>query len=283
MYPGEVIEWIGAPQTGTDIKEMAILLRDLAERAGGVPDILRGNIDRNIPAWGMAQLLATAARRVFNPISDNIGITVAEMLKHTAYCLEHRHGETVYVMVDQGSQDRRGVKRGWLGLGPDDLRGYYAVSVEINTLTEDKRIQQGQFGLQMQQAGAISMEEFREQYLMIPNPEDTELKVMVEKVRNSDPYLQVFMDRVLKRLALKDVQATGAAMGLPVQAGGVPQAGQLPSGQMPIPGTPGEAMPAEQQMAQGPGVTPILGAPAPMAPTPGLGIAVTQPMIQPVV
>ena len=283
MPTGGKIEWIVMPPGGSDMKQMSEVLRDLLERAGGVPPILRGEMRGDSTAWGQAQALYVAARRIFDPLSDNYAAAAEEMCEFVQWCIEHKHHDTVYVMGEQ--ETRRGKKSDWLGLGPDDIKGYYTVSVELSTLTQDRRIQEGQFGIQQQQAGAISMETHRTDYLHIGAPEEEERKVKGEQFRASQQYNEFVwaktMEAWTRKVAagaqsLPPEQATAQDQIPPEQAAMMAAQGQMPE-QAAVPGglqAMGEAPPGNQV---------IEGAPAPVAPTPGLGIGLAPQVAGPVV
>ncbi len=285
MPQGAKMGWVVMPPGGSDMKQMSEVLRELTERAGGVPPILRGEMKGDSTAWGQAQALYVATRRIFDPISDNYAGAAEEMGEFVQWGIEHKHHDTVYVMATQES--KRGKKHDWLGLGPKDIDNYYTVSVEISTLTQDRRIQEGQFGLQQQQAGAISMEEHRTDFLHIGSPEETDRKVKREQFEASQQYVEFVWSKIMeawtRKAAANNVSAMPGQMTPEEQAlAGMqaPQTNQAP------PMSPEQAMMAQQagipggmQQAGGapPGNQVIEGAPAPMAPTPGLGIQLVPP------
>jgi len=270
--------WMLAPPMGVDIKDLTGELRQWADRVANVPDIVRGEAKSGTPAWGMAQLLMSA-RRIYDPIANNAAISHTERAKHVMQIIQHVHKEPITVL---SSTSEEGKKRAWLELGPNDINGYYGVNAEIVTLTEDRRIQMGQFGAQMHSEGAISMRGLREEYLMIAAPEEMEKEVKKEQIRNSKEWADMVFSMIRLRVEDKRRQAAeqAGAQFLPLSAANPQQPGVL-AGQLgmmpPVMSQPMQPGMPEQGMAA------IPGAPSPQAPTPGVGLPVSMPMQGPVV
>ena len=273
---GGKIGWVMMPPGGADMRQMSEVLHDLIERAGGVPPILRGDMKGNNTAWGQAQALYVATRRIFDPLSDNYASATEEMCEFIQWCIENKHQDTVYVMGTQ--ETRRGKKQGWLGLGPDDIDGYYSVSVELETLTQDRRIQEGQFGLQQQQAGVISMEMQREAFMHIAAPEEEERKVKGEQFRAGQQYNEFVWSKVMEAWARKASASSVSAV-----PGQMTPEEQAMVGMQAPQATQGAPMSPEQAMMAQPGNESIMGAPSPMNPSPGLGVQLAPNPVGPVV
>jgi hypothetical protein len=262
--PGVDFSWVTAPEMGRDLKELGQQMMEIAQKMGGVPDIMRGVMpDHEVPAWGLMQLYM-AARRVYNPVANNHAISMTQRAEWIYQAIENLHQDTVY--VQNVVVDKKGkTKRDWLGLGPKDINGYYAVTIDLQTLTMDRRIQQGQYGLQLFQANLISERECLENYLMYPAPEEMMRETRREKFRNSPPYQQMLWEQFV---AIKQ-----GKMAQRRQAAGLP-----PEGQMQAPTQP---LVNQNQQPNPAGPENITGAPAAVPPGPGMGgVGVTQPMPQ---
>ncbi len=248
--PGVEFGWVVGPEGGRDLKELGDKLIEIAKSMSGVPDIMRGIMpNREVPAWGLMQLYQ-AARRVYNPVTTNCAISLTKRAELMYHIIENVHKDIVYVQVSERDKRTGKVKKDWLGLGPRDIDGYHAINIDIETLTMDRRIQQGQYGLQLWNSGAITQEELLEHYLMYSSPEEMQRRLRIEKFRNSPPYNQYVMDRWFARQDLRVQQRRQ-------EAGLVPPPTQpaVNEGQQPAPAGPEN----------------ITGAPAAMAPGPGQG------------
>jgi hypothetical protein len=315
---GSKLGWVSAPTIGADIQKLSELILKLTDRAGAIPDVMRGESKSGTPAWGLAQLLQTA-RRVFDPISTNFSIALSQACAFLQWLVENRVKGPVYALSEETADDGR-TAQSYLPLKPSDVKGYYSCSVDIVTLTEDRRIQEGQFGIQLYQTGAIPMRELLETYLHYPAPEELMNERLVEDYRNSQQYKQMLYNRLAERIGMPEAKQMGAPpeqvaamapqqvppVGAPpgamppggmnqqamIQAmlrGGASPAGmQVPAG-MPAStaGAPGASLPPggpplprPNAPAFVPPQAPILGAPSPRVPVPGLGLPTLNPTLR---
>ncbi|MDP2728049.1 MAG: hypothetical protein Q8P59_10970, partial [Dehalococcoidia bacterium] len=283
--PGWKAGWMEAPHSGKDLNDA---IKDIKEDLEDIiPNVLKGvSIGGRTAGYAINQMITTA-RLVFDPISDNAAVALSKMVQFMWRLIEKKIKEKVYVLgEDPNSTEATAKGKKWLGLGPDDIFGYYACTVNIAPLVPENRIAEGQFGLQAWQAKAIPWRMYLEDFLKVPNPDEIMMERLVEdEVYMGEGSLHGWAVQQAMKLAemdqvLKDQQQTAMLSGVSLPPGieermggmGGPPPGMaagpgLPglSGLAPSPGGPGGQMP----LAPGAGAVPgVPGAP----PNPGAGL-----------
>lgn len=272
LLAGEDLSWMQPPPVGADLAQMPQILLELMREASIVPDVLRGKIEPNTPAYSSAQGLAAATRNI-DPITDNHSLALTQLVQFLLWLIEHKHADAIYVDSPTQAEGKRVIGKK-TRLRPEDIAGNYGVSVEITTLSQDRMIQLGQFLAQMQAQGAISMKELRQRGLQYQAPEEMDLEVLFERYVNSPKFEEEVwagFQMLAKRAGVVLPSALPAA-----PPPGQPQPGM--EGLMPPPG--GAPMGPEAIMGpQASAVQPIAGAPAVQSPTPGLGLPLVSPVL----
>lgn len=264
--PGWKLNFQTAPPVSSDVVKFMQMLESILQSV--IPNVLRGIGESGQPAWAIRQL-AQAAKMVYTPVIGNASIAYEEMFRFWLDLCEFTIKDRVYVWRTLEGQKRRE----YVSLGPEDIRGYRAITARMEPVLPDTLIADGQFGLQQVEAGAIDMNTHREQFLHIPDPERIERKVMLERLKY-DPQSPLY-----QWMAAEAIKAAGvireskgpppdAVNGLPLPPGleemlaeQAAMAGQMPTSAPGLPGGPG-----------GPG--------GPMAPEPGLGLPLQQAPLQ---
>ena len=277
LMPGEELGWMGGPPISPELfKYLDVVLR-LADRAGNVPDVMKGQMEKaGIPAWGLAQLY-TYAKRVIYPMAKNLADSISSMAAFMLELIDTKIDGKVYLQTQQ-TEDRT-LSRKALGIGPDEIDGYYDISVELVTLTEQLRIMEAQLGLQLWAGGQgpITLRSLLEDYLHIQAPEEMMDERKIEQFEASPEYQQWERQRWFQRHAIPEMKALGATPEQIAQVGGAMGAlppGAVPPGALP-PGAlpPGALPPGAPPMGQGAQAIP--GAPSPLPPQPGQGLPLT--------
>jgi len=275
MPPGFKAAWMVPPPVGQDLVRVSEVLRQFIEET--IPNVLKGIGAADQAGYAVNQLI-TAARMVYDPITGNAAISIADMMQFCWWLIENKMDEEfgrVYVWGESPSDSTQGNR--WLGLGKGDIRGYYSITCNIESLLPSNLISEGQFGLMQAQAGAIPMRLHRERFLRLPNPDDIEDEVLVEKYL-SDPQSPLYswmQSRALEKAQLLETiekEQRDAALNAVALPPGIEQrvGGAAPTG---MEGAAG--IPAPQNLAPSPGIgmplTPTAPQPAGMvgAPTSG--------------
>lgn len=266
LPPGWKREYEQPPPVGRDLMTIADLLRQFIERV--IPDIMRGVGHAGDAGYALNQLL-TAARLVYDPITDNASLSLGEQIKFVWWLLQHRVGEKVYVWGDS----TEGKTSKWLGLAPNDIFDYYSVVCKVEPLLPSNLIAEGQFWGQQAQGKLVTRNYARERGLRIENPEEMEDAVIVQDALDEPDMRQWIKSRALKLAGMLDEveqakqDAAMAAAPLPpgIEArlnGGPPGMGGGAPG---VPGfdslapMPGNGMPLQPPPPEAPGVPPGMG------------------------
>jgi hypothetical protein len=265
LPPGYKAEWFVPPPIGQDVVRVSEVLKGFIEEV--IPNVMKGLGAADQAGYAINQLIV-AARMVYDPITDNAALALQQAMQFVWGLIEHKVGEKVYVWGQNPEDATRGNQ--WLGLGPDDIYRYYAVTCNIESLLPSNLIAEGQFGLMQQQGGAIPMRFHLERFLRVPNPEDLQDELWVEKEINdpSSPLYAWMRNRALKKAEMLDLieeaQRAEALAQVPLPTGIGQRMGE---GGMP-PGQP-VGMPGPQGQAPMPG----MGMPlTPQAPMPSGGM-----------
>lgn len=231
VFTGEDIRYLIPPPIGRDLNEMAQILRTLGDRQT-IASVLYGQWPgSDSSGWMVAQLMA-AAKSVYGPISKNTNRATAEMLSFLFEVIDRQIGLPVPVY---GSSGKR--KKGYLEIGPKEIRGYYQCEVERKVLVPSDEIPRGTYAAQMAQQGYMSTLRAMEKYMDVDNPTEELDRIFAERLMKHPLIQDAEAARVLQEtglLALLAQPPPGSPAGQ--VAGGIGEAAQTP-GQMMQPGT----------------------------------------------
>ncbi len=255
LPPGWTLEAFTPPPVGKDLNDsiqyFTTMLADI------IPQVLRGIASgTDQPGYAINQLL-TAAKLVFDPVTDNAAEALMDMVSFLFWLVEHKARTKVYVLAEDSTSGAS--QRQWIGLSPDDINGYYANVVNVKSLLPSNAIAEGQFGLSLWQANAIDHATFLEKFAHFENPEEIIQRVLVDEYRNSEPIKAWITAKALEFAGMDEeiqqAQEEAALAGVNLPPGIVERlaTGQPPGAEGGLPGQP------------------------PLAPMPGQGMPLTPP------
>lgn len=271
ITPGSVlrgVRFLEAPQTSKALADMIELLRIMIDKSG-LAAVMYGAGASSSSGYMVSQLM-TAAQLVYSPIVKEVRMALEAMIPFLWRLIEKQKGRTCYVW---GNGTSRGQQE-WLGLGPEDIDGYYAIKVSLKPLLPmDKisqrssimQIVQGEIPLMSQRTG---MEE-----LGIEQPEEEVDQILTEKLLRSPKYLETMMQRAGEKAGLVEPEPPaplqppqGPPMGPPgMEQGGPPPGfpGLMPPGMLGNqPQVPGVNLPLVPPIPTNAGMPEILGRPS---------------------
>lgn len=100
LPPGWKRRYDEPPTVGKDLMAVSDILRGFIERT--IPDVLRG-IGRADQAGYAINQLITAARLIYDPITDNASLAIAKMMEFIWWLVEHKIKEPVYVWAPEAA------------------------------------------------------------------------------------------------------------------------------------------------------------------------------------
>jgi hypothetical protein len=284
LLPGEEVRFLTWEGNGPDIDEMISLIQGMAERAG-MADSLFGVNPGGDSGYAINQLIS-AARVKFKPIIAHAERAMEMMISTLLDIVEYQIKQPLYVY-------RRGEDGGWIGLHPDDLRGYRQIEFKLNPVMPTDEYARSSKAINENRAGLRSVYSAMEQ-IGIEQPEDEEDRILVDRLKQSPQIQAILQEEAARRWGLlqekrRDMPANELAQVLAQLPPALQQAimMHLQGGQPGQPGVPGQmgmgapgpnmaGMPNAAVMAA-PGVQAAPGAPPPgAAAMPHVG-PVTQP------
>jgi hypothetical protein len=255
------LTWAG---NGPDADEQLRLIMQMIERAG-LADVLYGQGVGSGDSGYLVNQLISAARMKLRPIIRHAEIAMERVIVLLLDVIEYQVGQTLHVY--QYGKQSEGQSSGWISLGPDDIKGYRQVRVELIPQMPTDEYAVAQMAMNLKRERLWSRERAM-QRVNVEQPETEKRTIAVEEFEDSPEVRAAVLPEVLKRFGFKvapqepapaDVlqQMPGLSPGLQQavlqqmaggQAGGAagPQPGQ-PQGQ----GQPGPVEVAAQMLAQG--------------------------------
>jgi hypothetical protein len=289
IFPDDVGP-IEMPRAGQALGDTIAQTREFIELI--LPKVLQGVVDTTDSGYQLA-LAARLGRIAFDPMVANIRRAAARRVSFESWLIEHEIGERVYVTgVPIGKKgQRRGPEAGVISIGPDELNGVHTGYV-VKLQPEDKASEL----VEVRKHGELVQQGFEArataQEALGLNPEEEEVKMLTEQMKQ-DPAIQAdFKQRVTQKLGLLEQQAVQAGDAALAGAGvqPAPQAGAALQGMGDVaeagqtlpfaPGGPGQM----GVSAQAPGGLPasIPGQPPGVPPqqqqVPSLGTLMAQPV-----
>ena len=208
---GKQIKFLAPPPVGQDLNGMADTLRGLIEVAG-IPTIMRGQAGSDFSGYLANQMLAAA--NLTYKVLATVGARQLERAgKFLWWLVEHRIGDTVYVLEEAGEDERR-----WLGLRPSGR--VTATEAPIDMLADLNVTyrpvlptdEQARMMMAMQAINApkplISQRYALEKIVQVDDPDEIMDDIWVEQALTTDPVLhQKVTDEALRKAGLAPAQA----------------------------------------------------------------------------
>lgn len=184
--PGEDLLPIEVPPVGQDVNQSIETILGIISKVG-VPSVLEGMHSPNrVSGYAYSEML-NVSRTKYTTIIRNASFAMEEMIKFLWWLVEKRIGEEVYIWGRDKEEEER-----WLAIGPKDVGNYFNVKVIIEPLLPEDDIAQGQYAAAMVQAGMWSKRYARETKMGIPNPEEMDDEILVERAMEM-PQVQMYL------------------------------------------------------------------------------------------
>lgn len=261
---------IDMPRGGVDLDKAIATKRGLLNLA--LPEVLQGVVDTTESGYQLSQAIHIA-RLAFDPLVQNAERALARRTGFESWLIENRIKETCYVWGEPPKgRKRRQADAGWLGIGPDELKGVHRYKVRLNPETPTNRVVDVRLHAEMVSNGFETKAQAIE--ALGGNPDEVEQGLMLEMLKQDPAVLEEMKRRAFQQLGFADQKALAGAeqaagMGQPDPGAALQGMGQVfqpGQGGMPIaPGMPGISPGIPATPAGGPG-----GVPNPPG-APGLG------------
>lgn len=272
IYPAD-IEPVNMPQGGADLDKALAVVNHYLEMA--LPGVLRGQIGADQSGYSANQAEFQASL-LYDPITDNSELCLAERVGFESWLIENRIKETVYAWgvppkTKGGRRKSGGSGKGWLGVGPEDLNGVHRYTCSLDVKSPSQGIIKGRTH-QLLLSNGMRLETWEQAVEdMGNNPDEVERANLLYDYKHDPAIQQKLRQRVFQQLATIDQKALNGVpnTGTPEAVGNTPPAGTGPAG-LPDIQQPGTGSMPLQGVNPG-GATP--GAPVGVAVVPGQGAA----------
>jgi hypothetical protein len=235
IYPYDVAP-VEMPRAGVESDKLIADIRGMIELA--LPSIVQGVVSGGESGYALNQA-AHLARLAWDPIVSNAEIALGERTGFESWLIEKRIGEIVYAWGEQQGKGRRqkGVKAGWMGIGPDDLNGVHRYRAKLDPETPSNKVIETRAIMEQMQARLVTYEDAVEQ--AGNNPDEVEKSWLLHDLKQSDEIQGKIKEVVFAKLAtIQQKRLAGPGMPTPEQlTGGAPVAqGGMPANPVPQPG-----------------------------------------------
>jgi len=238
LLPGQTINFPFAQAANNVLMDALETMMKLIGRVD-LPESMRGMLGSDWSGY-LLNTLYTAVLSQLATVVRNHEQALEDMVTHLWRLVELKVQRKVPIWAPIRPRGGR-----WVALGPDDIFGYYQNEVHISpTLPKDEAVR-AQTAIQLVQAGLISEYEARADWLGLPYPEETQERIDIEKIRNSDEVQMLRVQEMMRQLGAEN-------LGVPE-----PEGGGQPTGMPPLPGAP--MMPGVGQPVPGQGVPALPG------------------------
>lgn len=146
LKPGQIlrgVEFMPPPEVAKDLQALTQLLMGEIDRVG-LTAVMYGANSGASSGYQVASLQA-AAQSVLKPVIRNASTALSDLCSFWLRLIDQRIKDTVHIW---GSGQKAGQSE-WVELGPDDIRGYYVVHVELRPLLPLDEIAQRDSALRM--------------------------------------------------------------------------------------------------------------------------------------
>jgi hypothetical protein len=254
---GDDIGPVEMPRAGQALGDTIAQTREFIELI--LPKVLQGVVDTTDSGYQLA-LAARLGRIAFDPMVANIRRAAARRVAFESWLIEYEIGERVYVTgVPIGKKgQRKGPEAGVISIGPDELNGVHTGYV-VKLQPEDKASEL----VEVRKHGELVQQGFEArataQEALGLNPEEEEVKMLTEQMKQ-DPAIQAdFKQRVNQKLGLLEQQAVQAGDAALAGAGVMPP--QQPQAGAALQGA-GQVFEGAQNLPIAPGGPGQMGVPA---------------------
>ncbi|MCK9601021.1 MAG: hypothetical protein M0R06_18405 [Sphaerochaeta sp.] len=201
--------WMVPPALGIDAMRLLEWVKGQMDRIGLAP-VLFGEVGKDV-ASATQQTAIAVAKSIMAPGLKNVSLGFNDMAHMMLRMVEKLGKDGVPIWVTGGPKGE------WLVLTPKDVKGYYEVEHTAEPIIPAEQHMKYMYLADANQKGLIDKNKVREDGMNITDPEDMELKVMLENARQSPAYQQKLQEEWLRQHeenagAGAAVPAVGAAM-----------------------------------------------------------------------
>ncbi len=203
IYPYD-IEPVEQPRAGVELDKLLARLQGMLESA--LPAVMSGSLSGDPSGYAFNQA-SYMARLAWQPIVDNAEFALSEQVGFESWLIENKVGERVYVWGDMPNPGARGATRGWLGVGPKDLRGVHRYQVKLDPETPSTKV------IQVRMYGDMLDRKLIGPYTAIQelggNPDEVEREWYLYELKQAPEIKAALLKRTFQKLGLADQQAMG--------------------------------------------------------------------------
>ena len=213
-------EWIGMPDVGPAMHNIVSTYIRIINETGSLPPVVRGLAQGPDQTGYAIRQLMDAAASIFQPLLAGIGKLYEGMFRYIYWSIEEKIREPVYLIgADPRDDDKK--KEIWLGLGPNDIRGYHKVKVEFKSAGSIRDAATQRLGLDLAGAGKLDDITLYEEYLGFTDGQRIVDRVNVQRLTNSDEVQAAVLKEIMRDWAEQmnptpeEVPPTEAPPGVP--------------------------------------------------------------------
>ncbi len=200
LFEGEEASFLVWQGIGPDIDEQIATIQRYLDRMG-LASVMYGTTAADASSGYAINTLIQAAQSLFGPIRASLSKGYEELGKLALRNLELL-GQKVYVYSRPTDEDAKR-KTGWIGLGPDDIKGYYNIKGRVEYRMPQDLAANAMTAMNLTQGDnpLMSMYKARTELLNDRSPDKTEKQILLEKWKRSPEVQQLYIQAMLKELA----------------------------------------------------------------------------------
>jgi len=214
--PGNIVEWMPAPNIGSDLVAMIAQERDMASQSSLDP-ILGGRADTKDTSGTTLMTMLAIGRSIFGTSDRSISKAFTNMAHFILEVIDRDFEIPVPVFSVQHGK--------YLEIGPNDIDGYYEVRHEKRTVIPAEAQVKSVHLADAQARGLVSKRFAREEGYSIESPEKMADEVDLEKFEDSNTWKAMMAQKFLEYMGLESGTpgAEGSQPAMPIGPGGFGQ------------------------------------------------------------
>lgn len=217
LQPGEKVGFLQWQGEAPDIARQIAMVSEMIERAG-IPGTSMG-VGADQSGYAINQLIG-AARMKLKPLIRHGEDALRQVIQTLWDIVEYRVGQKVPVYL------REGKTTGWMTIGPDDLKGYRHVEVNLNPLLPTDTYARSSQAINEYNSGLRARRSAREM-IGIEQPEEEEQQRLIEMFLDRQEIQDAMSQAMIRKFGFVLEQQQQMPMGELVQRGmGLPPAYQ---------------------------------------------------------
>ncbi len=201
IRPGEKLYFLGWQGSGPDIDKQLAMIKSMMDQST-MPGVMFGDPGGANTGYAINQL-QTGARVQFKPCTAHAAKAIEQLLQIILDIIEYRAKQTVYVYVapEQAGKGRKNAS-GWIGLGPEDIRGWRQVQVRVNRVMPTDKYAVSSM-MQNEVRSGLRSELSAMEQIGIEQPDAEWRRILIEAWKKT-PEVRAFMtQQALKRAGMR--------------------------------------------------------------------------------